>query len=183
MQCCYCSRCCNCCCHRHYHCRPEAGVANHGPMLGWAIAKGHKISWNVDISNYMPSEEGTPQEGIGSGDEGTGSMGTVQQQKPFTAVQGHGQIMPQDGIGSGKEGTGSMGMGATAEAMHSSAGQRTYHTAHAQRSVFSKCGVSLRRGCIHALRMHGVLRSVSRGVLLPRTCIHTSSLRTTASLS
>lgn len=51
-------------------------MINHGPIIGWAIQKGHRIQWSAPHNNYLPIEEGTPQDGIGSGDEGTGSIGT-----------------------------------------------------------------------------------------------------------
>lgn len=43
----------------------KSGVANHGPLLGWAIAKGHKIEWMSKYNNWMPKLEGTPQDGAG----------------------------------------------------------------------------------------------------------------------
>ena len=46
------------------HCK--AGVINHGPLLGWAIQKGHKIEWSNTKNTWMPMHEGTPEDGIGN---------------------------------------------------------------------------------------------------------------------
>ena len=42
--------------------KPFRGTANHGPMFGWAIQKGHTITWSDRAKNYLPNSAGTAEE-------------------------------------------------------------------------------------------------------------------------
>ena len=42
--------------------KPFGGMANPGPMLCWAIKKGHTIAWSDRHNNYMPNIAGTAEE-------------------------------------------------------------------------------------------------------------------------
>ena len=61
------------------HCK--AGVANHGPLLGWAIQKGHKVKWSDTKQTWMPVMDGCSEDGIGN------EMGA---QLAWAQVQQHG---------------------------------------------------------------------------------------------
>lgn len=170
---------------------PTAGVANHGPMLGWAIANGHKINWSASKSNWMPYQEGTPEDRICSVSQGTGSMSIRAAAEAIHSSAGQWTYHArgwdwQRGRGHRQHGH---GCNSRSHSQQCRTIDIPYCTctalcvqghAHARRSAFS---VHVDVQALVVAGAHGVLRSVSRSVLLYRSCTPTGSMRTTASLS